>query len=118
MPTNHLHNRYATVRVCVCMFVYVCVCICMFVYMCLCVCRNYDNWTPLDLAALKGWTKTCSVLLNNDAPVDPIDKNKVPYIFTYKTLLFKLRRPSAPYKLMRLLSVQNRYTIACGMKYI
>ena len=38
---------------------------------------NYNQWTPLDLAASKGWTKTCSVLLDNDAPVDPTDKNKV-----------------------------------------
>lgn len=42
-----------------------------------CVDSNYNQWTPLDLAASKGWTKTCSVLLDNDAPVDPTDKNKV-----------------------------------------
>lgn len=39
--------------------------------------RNYNQWTPLDLAAAKGWTKTCHVLLSNDAPIDPVDKNKV-----------------------------------------
>ena len=42
--------------------------------------RNYNQWTPLDLAASKGWTKTCCVLLEEDAPVDPTDKNKVDYL--------------------------------------
>ncbi|CAL1538524.1 unnamed protein product, partial [Lymnaea stagnalis] len=38
--------------------------------------RNYNRWTPLDLAAYKGWTKTCQVLLKEGASVDLTDKNK------------------------------------------
>jgi len=34
-------------------------------------------WTPLDCAAAKGWPKTVRVLLEADAPVDPMDKSKV-----------------------------------------
>ncbi len=36
--------------------------------------RNARLWTPLDCAAAHGWEKTSAVLLENDAPVDPVDK--------------------------------------------
>ena len=39
--------------------------------------RNSVLWTPLDCAAAKGWTKTVKVLLDADAPIDPMDKSKV-----------------------------------------
>ena len=39
--------------------------------------RNCTLWTPLDCAAAKGFHKTVRVLLEADAPVDPMDKTKV-----------------------------------------
>ena len=39
--------------------------------------RNATLWTPLDCAAAKGWEKTVRVLLEADAPIDPMDKTKV-----------------------------------------
>ena len=38
--------------------------------------RNCTLWTPLDCAAAKGWAKTVKVLLEADAPIDPMDKTK------------------------------------------
>ena len=40
-------------------------------------CRNLYAWTPLDCAASQGWTKSARVLLEYEAPVDPIDKARV-----------------------------------------
>ncbi|XP_076445095.1 uncharacterized protein LOC143283004 [Babylonia areolata] len=38
--------------------------------------RNHSQWTPLDLAASQGRTKSCSLLLNSHAPVEATDTNK------------------------------------------
>ena len=39
--------------------------------------RNLYAWTPLDCAADQGWTKSAKVLIEYDAPIDPIDKARV-----------------------------------------
>jgi ankyrin repeat protein len=39
--------------------------------------RNLYAWTPLDCAASQGWTKSAKVLIEFDAPIDPIDKARV-----------------------------------------
>ena len=41
------------------------------------ICRNFQQWTPLDCAASKGWVKTARILLDNDSPIDPMDRSGI-----------------------------------------
>ena len=42
-----------------------------------CACRNGRLWTPLDLAADKGYAEIISLLIEADAPIEAKDKSSV-----------------------------------------